>query len=349
MEVYYIGLFILTILWIVMVKEKGTENAERQGLWCLCAWLILSLIEGLRSFDIGTDTSTYAYLFATDGMDSFESGFQGLGKFIHVMTNDPTFFLLTISLITNGLVIFSIYRISSQPYISVFCYMTLYYYFQSFNAMRQYIAIGMILVAYSFLRQSKFIKYFIGVFAAMLFHNSAIVGFLLLPYHFIRISNKGSMNILRSLIFPFVIGGIVTISFNFGLNLLVAIFPKYALYLQMAEYFEGIDVLQPIVINSFIFLAYTLLTDDREFILPLGTAVALSFMISSVGMLSRFVWFFDIFSIFAIARIWNTNLFEVRSKFFLRCAIIFSCLSFMTYYLYMNVMRVANYSFSILK
>lgn len=344
MEVYYIGIFFLTILWLIMARNG---EKEKHGRWCLCAWIVLSTIEGLRSFDIGTDTSTYAYLFATDGMDSFDAGFQLLGQFVHLFTNDPSFFLLVISLVTNGLVIFSIYKISSQPYISVFCYVTLYYYFQSFNAMRQYIAIGVILVAYSFLRQRHFIKYLLGTFVAILFHNSAIVSFLFLPYHFIKISNKGSLNILKSLIFPFIIGGVVTISFNFGLNFLVTIFPKYAVYLQMPDYFEGIDVVQQIVINSAIFLTYILFTDNREFTLPLGTAVALSFMISSVGMLARFVWFFDIFSIFAIAEIWNTRLLEVRSKLLIRFAIFLSCISFMTYYLSMNVMRVANYSFSI--
>lgn len=344
MEVYYIGLLLLTILWLMMSRNEGKN--KKYGWWCFCAWLVLSVIEGLRSFDLGTDTSTYAYLFTTDGMDSLEAGFQLLGKAVHLFTNDPVVFILAISLVTNGLIVFSIYRISSNPYVSIFCYVTLFYYFQSFNVMRQYVAIGIILVAYSFLRQNQFFRYFMGMILAFLFHNSAIVGFLLLPYHFIKNSNRGTKNIFKSLIFPFVIGGLITIFFNFGLNLLTSLFPRYAVYLN-SDYFEGINVLQQIVINSVIFLAYTLFTRDREFILPVGTAVALSFMISSVGLMMRFVWFFDIFSIFAIAEIWNTKLFEAKSKFLLRCAILITCLSFMTYYLYMNVMKVADYSFSI--
>lgn len=344
MEVYYIGLLLLTILWVIMGKSQSADKQHNRW-WCLSAWLILSIIEGFRSFDIGTDTSTYAYLFVTDSMESFETGFQILGSFVHLMTNDPVFFLLFISLVTNGLIVFSIYRISSQPFISVFCYMALYYYFQSFNAMRQYLAIGIILVSYSFLRQSKFFKYLIGATLAVFFHNSAIVGFLLWPYHFIKISSKGPINILKSLFVPFLLGGVVTITFNFGLNFLTSLFPKYLVYLQMAD-FSGIDVVQQIVINSTIFFAYILFTDNREYIFPLGTATAISFLISLVGMLSRFVWFFDIFSIFAIAEIWNTKLLEVGFKFILRIAILVSGLSFMTYYLSMNVMRVANYSFS---
>jgi len=289
----------------------------------------------------------YTYLFSTDEMDSFEPGFQLLGTLVHLITDDPTYFLLFIALITNGLIVYSVYKISSQPFISIFSYITLYYYFQSFNAMRQYIAIGIILVAYSFLRKNKIVAYLLATLIAIFFHNSAIVGLLLLPYHFFKISKKKPASLLKSLIVPFVLGAMVAIFFKIGLNLFIAIFPKYYVYLQMTE-FAGISVVQQIVVNSTIFLAYLLFTDNKEYILPLGTAVALSFMISSVGLLIRFIWFFDIFSIFAIAEIWNTNLVEIRSKIILRILILTSSLSFMTYYLAMNVMRVANYSVSIL-
>jgi len=344
-EVYYIGLLLLIILWMILGKNRSTRY--KNGWWCLSAWFILSIIEGLRSFDIGTDTSMYTYLFSIDGMNSFEPGFQLLGILVHLITDDPTYFLLFIALITNGLIVYSVYKISSQPFISIFSYITLYYYFQSFNAMRQYIAIGVILVAYSFLRKNKILIYLIATLIAIFFHNSAIVGLLLLPYHFFKISKKKPASLLKSLIVPFVLGAMVAIFFKIGLNLFIAIFPKYYVYLQMTE-FAGISVVQQIVVNSTIFLAYLLFTDNKEYILPLGTAVALSFMISSVGLLIRFIWFFDIFSIFAIAEIWNTNLIETRSKIILRILILTSSLSFMTYYLAMNVMRVANYSSSIL-
>lgn len=346
MEVYYIGLILLTVLWLLTNKGNSEAMTQRHGLWCFCAWLILGLIEGLRSFDLGTDTSTYAYLFETDAMNAFEAGFQLIGKVVHLVTNDPVAFILAISLVTNGLIIFSIYKISTQPYVSVFCYVTLYYYFQSFNAMRQYLAIGIILVAYSYLRQNRLFRYIIGTILAILFHSSGIAGFLLLPYHFFKISNRGLSGVLKSLIFPLFLGILITTIFNIGLDFLLMIFPKYSIYLQRDE-FEGLNVVQQIVVNSAIFLAYVLFTTHREFVLPLGTAVALSFMISFVGLMMRFVWFFDIFSIFAIAEIWNTKLFEAKSKFLLRCAILITCLSFMTYYLYMNVMKVADYSFSI--
>lgn len=355
MEIYYMGLLFLTLLWIllrrskIILKRNIVNKKKKDGFWCFIAWLILSLIEGLRSFDIGTDTSMYAYLFTSNNMESFETGFRILGACLYAVTDNPIFFLMVISFITNGLIIFSIYRVSSNPYISVFSYIVLYYYFQSFNAMRQYIAIGLILVAYSFLRQNQFIKYLIGIFISIFFHSSAVVGILLLPYHFITTYNKASvnvLNVLKNVIFPLVIGVLIIFSFNFGLTLLTSLFPKYLTYLQM-DYFDGINVVQQIVVNSSIFLAYIIFTNNREFVFPLGTAVALSCMISSVGILMRFVWYFDIFSIFAIAEVWNTNLFEEKSKVILRIAIILLGLSFMTYYLYMNVMRVANYSISL--
>lgn len=346
MAVYYIGLLMITLSWNLIDEESKRNKGTTCKLWFGFVVLILSIIEGFRAFGVGTDTSTYAKLFLIGDFTRFEFGYQVLCNFIRLFTKNASVFLFIIALITNGLVVRAVYRISSQPCVSVFSYMALYYYFNSFNAMRQYLAVAFVLTAYTYLKDNRYLRYFILILIAVSIHNTALVGLLLFPIHFIRLRENEikAINVLNTLFIPVIVGLVGGAIFNSVLTIFLQLFPKYSIYLG-TDQFTGTNAIQQVVVNTAIFIVYVLLSRERKFAFHLGTATALSFMLSSVRLLSRFLWFFDVFSIFGLAEIWNTMVFTPRSRSIVRCVLALVCILFMTYYLSLNVMRVGHYSF----
>ena len=110
-----------------------------------------------------------------------EGGFQLLISLVHKFSNNPTIFLLVCAFITNGLVLLAIYRMSDNVFLSVYFYVALYYYFISYNALRQYLAVAVLLNAFWYAKQKKWIKYAIMMLIAVSLHTVAIVGLIYIP------------------------------------------------------------------------------------------------------------------------------------------------------------------------
>ena len=86
----------------VIITYKG--NCINNVAFLSVAWVLLSLLEGFRSFSVGTDTSAYVSLFKHP-RSSLEGGFQLLISLVHKFSNNPTIFLLVCAFITNFVVI----------------------------------------------------------------------------------------------------------------------------------------------------------------------------------------------------------------------------------------------------
>ena len=67
----------------------------------------------------------------------------------------------------------------------------LMFYNHSLNIMRQWIAMSILFYGFTFLIENKKLKYFFAVFAAFLFHTSAIIGIIVfLVYQFVDIDSE---------------------------------------------------------------------------------------------------------------------------------------------------------------
>ena len=349
MVVYYLGVLAITIFWLGVKKKEGESYSKKsRKKFCVFSWIVLSLIEGLRDFSVGTDTIQYAATFEMEQMDYYEIGFQLIGKFVHLFSDNPIVFLLIVSLITNGLIFRAIYKNSSNVAVSAFTYMSLYYYFNSFNAVRQYLAIGLILCAYTFLKDDKFMKYFIFVLIAALIHTTAIVGLLLFPLYQLNLKREiDKRNFVRWFGILLVFEILFVYLFKNYFHSILEFFPRYMdAYGESDYYFEGRMSLQSIVTNALIFVVYLCFCENINFAMFLAISVFLSFGTIFSFLFHRIIWYFDVFSIFALADIWQTKTLNYKSRTILRVAIFIACLSFMTYYLLMNVMKVGDYSFA---
>ena len=340
-------------------KKQQTLKA-----WLTVSCVILSLIEGLRSYTVGTDTVSYVAYFWGEKTLDFEEGFELFTKAIRLFTDNATIYLLCIAFTINGLVVRAIYKMSKDTAVSLFAYITLYYYFNSFNGLRQYMAVALVMTTYTFLREKKFLKAMLTLLVAVQFHKSSVIGILLLPMYIIGAkSDTGKQGIItpfsqislseplrrikRAMIFMGVFI-LFFIGFDLAIRTVTNIFPQYRYYLY-SDYGMGTAAIQQKIIYSVILIVYLLFSEEEEWLIPMAYTVSMAFLMSRIKIMGRFLWYFDIFSIFAIAEVWHSNHISKDTLLIVRICIGLACFAFMVYYLFSRVMRVVPYRFIFLK
>ena len=153
----------------------------------LVSFLILLAVGGLRDFSVGTDTLNYLNLYQYGENTSFtkgiEWGYTLVQQFVYFYLGDYAYLVF----IQMFLILFFFYRFiwreSENPLFSVFCFVSLYYWLYSLNTTRQYIAMPLVLIGFSYLIQGKVKKFVALVLCAMLFHTSAVFSLIVLFFY----------------------------------------------------------------------------------------------------------------------------------------------------------------------
>ena len=173
------------------------EKQKNQKLVIFICIMILSLLAGFRDVSIGTDVRIYAngvYLAASKVSSvkqlidflfhsSLHTGNEIESAYLFVSFIGSKVFkslfgpLFLTSLIINAGVFMGLYRIkehlSYNIAIMVYCFM---FYQQTYNMMRQWMAMGVLIFGIRYIYDRKLIKYLITLLVAMLFHKSAFIG-----------------------------------------------------------------------------------------------------------------------------------------------------------------------------
>jgi hypothetical protein len=170
-------------LWIFF--EKKAFN--RRAFWI--PLILLSILPGVRSSSIGTDTENYVYKYIVkydpnyyEFNENVEIGYQLLDRFI-LQFADNYFWLL---FLTAFFIVFSYLRLikkySTNYVFSVTLFVTLGLYIFLFNGLRQALAMAIMTYSVKYLIEKKLIAYFLICLVASMFHMSALI---MLPIYFI--------------------------------------------------------------------------------------------------------------------------------------------------------------------
>lgn len=222
--------------------------------------VVLSLLSGLRSYSVGTDTLNYVthinYWQTIQNYNRYPTE-PGL-RFISILTayffKGPTSVLLVVATLTNSLIVYRLwtYKNNISINISILLY-SLYYYFMTLSGIRQWVAISIVFWASEYVFKKKYLRFSFFVILATLFHNSAIIG-LLIPIVDI-ILNKKKYNIKKLIFFlfvvlPSIIGVLIVIESKFN------IFSKYGAYFENfnAQVGTGITLWIKMFLSLIIFL-----------------------------------------------------------------------------------------------
>ena len=168
----FFWLIILFILFSFSYMSKGRKTIT---FWGSIAALIF--IAGFRDIYVGTDTIAYESFWETilrSGTSYMEFGWNFLGNIVAFFTDDYNLFLTFISAFTLGIAGYIWNRYSEDRQFSLFVYFAIFAYCGSLNIMRQYAAISILLLAYTFLYKQKKIVCAILILSASMIHTAAV-------------------------------------------------------------------------------------------------------------------------------------------------------------------------------
>jgi hypothetical protein len=165
-------------------------------------FIFLFIFSALR-YNVGWDYDIYAdgikdaYSYGWNGIDGRYEYFSKIVFFIGAYFKFYPLVFIIYSFLTLFLVYRSVQLYSFNKYVSWLAYISMpLFYFASLSTIRQGIATSIILYSYNYLRSKRYIRFFMGIFIASLFHQSSIAGILLFPISLIKISKKVNFYIL---------------------------------------------------------------------------------------------------------------------------------------------------------
>lgn len=217
MIVYILTIGISTLL--LYCGDEIKTNRIFKRLLTLSAILIPALVAGGRANVIGTDVKTYAeplqnfanlnnnftYFLNFQGFLSngqpfqrFEKGYVSLVYFASRVTPKIWFNFFITEFIILCCVVLGMFKFSKIRNISIsigiFTFFA-FFYNQSFNLIRQSLAMFILFYGFSYLVNKDWLKYVLIIFVAFLFHHSAIIGFsFLFIYWILTVNTKKQLN-----------------------------------------------------------------------------------------------------------------------------------------------------------
>lgn len=194
----YIFTLIVCIYCAIHFDVLNKKNKRKSAYNGLLIWFIA--ISAFQ-FKVGTDMVYYMYEYENLNLNGFtinnlisnngsrQPGWMTLCYFCRFITKDFLLLKLIQAIFVN-IAIFSFFkRETKYVFVAIFLYALISYLVINFNLMRQSIALGFALYGFSYLRKKKYIKYYIFVLLAFLFHNSALI---LIPLPLINLFNSSS-------------------------------------------------------------------------------------------------------------------------------------------------------------
>lgn len=144
--------------------------------------LLLTFVAGFRGYSVGSDTYGYTIIFKNSyaGIEfSKDPMFAHVCRALMTIWNNPTFLFIVFGFIIYALISLRLWEIHglvsfTYAFMMFFCF----YFFQTMNGLRQFVAVAILFWGTRFLVQGKYIKYIITIFLAYVFHITALLGIL---------------------------------------------------------------------------------------------------------------------------------------------------------------------------
>lgn len=195
----YIITFIFSFMFCSVGSSYIRRGRDKQAKLFFClAVLIVSILAGIRDFNIGTDIKTYGHwmFLGAINTDSLLNYIQkntvievGYTIFVYIVThlfeNEHWLYfftgLFTYGFTMAGLVKFKEYIILPWSW----CAYLFLLYGDTLNAMRQCMAVAIAVYAFSFVLNENLKKYIAWTVVACMFHNTAILSFVIFLIYWI--------------------------------------------------------------------------------------------------------------------------------------------------------------------
>ncbi len=359
---FYPNLFILLLIFYIILKNS-TSN-EFKVYYPICTFLIL--LAGFRSDTVGGDLENYIPHFEamcrTNISDfsevismQYEPGYALIVKLISLISHNSQVFIFVTAILSLIGPFFLFKKYSRSIWLTLFFYLFWGLYTNTFNNIRQSIALSIVFFAIPLIFEKRLLRFIITILIATSCHYSAIFFLIAYPLSYIRLNIKTSTLYLT--------GGIVVVS-TFGtilLNLLSQVlFVKYesvdfdntgkgwgmfALYILLSIF--ALILFQIVKRNSNILISRS----TSFFVLCMYTAAIIQYLAVFFPSMLRLTYYFFIPAIIGLSNLIDTIRPKPLSrfmKFILLLFVIYYCCRYIYAYspdTMSNFQGVIPYSF----
>lgn len=341
MHIYIIMLIISLVFAFVSEKKQKKCIKITFEILSIIPFIIVSAIR----FDVGTD---YLYRYASDfetirlggNVHNIEILFKIIIKICIFLFNDYESLFIVTTLIIIPIIMHIIFKYSKKPTLSIFIFFSGCYFFHSLNAIRQYIAISLILLAYKNVLYNSYKRFILIAIIAFFIHYTSIVCIIAL---FLR---------KRIIVNPVVLITLVSITLIFS-NQISNFFDfcisktYYNVYVN-SSYNVGDLNNSAFILNFIVYIIFYAVykkykvIDDKKiafFINMQGIAILLIAMGAVMSLANRISFYFSILQIISIPYVMyyvEINKNNVLEKKLLMCIII---ILYSTNLIYNNVIN----------
>lgn len=183
-----------------LFKNKYNIKSDKNNVAIPVFFTIYFLLVALRNLNVGSDTYNYAHWFSVVGEMSWiqvfknffnsDIGYYVLNKLVSVVTDEVQILFMIVAFISIYPLGKLYYKESQNSLLSIALFLIFPVFIMNFTGLRQGIAIGLGVYAYYAAKEKNLKKFIFTVISASLFHNSALILFLLYPFYNMKFSKK---------------------------------------------------------------------------------------------------------------------------------------------------------------
>lgn len=165
---------------ILILRFGKTWKIEINKKFGICFWAVFAILAFFSAIRDGIGIDYYEYFrhieIIQEGLpDYMEEGFQRVVLFLSRFDESPRFIVIVFGVITIWLYVRAIWEESVNVRDSIFIFLCWGYYFLTFNTIRNYFALALVLYAIKFIKEDKKSLFYIFVLIASTFHKTALV------------------------------------------------------------------------------------------------------------------------------------------------------------------------------
>lgn len=272
---FYLVVIALSSALSLPVERLLRARHAAWAVFAVAAVVSLSVLNGVRDYSIGTDVGVYgnyvftaatysqslgSFLRTCDSLGGVEYGYATLNYVVALFSDSPHVFYFVLGMLTNGIAFAALCRLRRTTSISLgWLVYELVFFPTTLNAMRQSVAIVLVLLAVIFAMESRLRISVLSLVVAFSFHRSAIIGLPIAVAAYLWCHQTATLNdaaMVRRrrllLITMLVVGALLPSAIGL-LDSMGLIGEKYANYLAFSS---DRDLLNPILVRfPFVLLA----------------------------------------------------------------------------------------------
>lgn len=327
MAIYYVILLSVYLLY---------KFINKKNLYIDIIFFILIFISSFRGERVGGDLINYIPLYEEISRQDWKQIFQESNKYGYIfcsyiklwsyISSSPVLFLIGTSIINLSIIAFFIKKYSKIPWLSIYIYIAMGFYTNTFNSVRSSMALAFGALCIHYIIQKKFPKFLICFLIALEIHKTIFPLLFLYPLTKFNLSWK----------YMFImVGGAITISYFLPTELINILAILYASSYATLEDTTGGGFSLFILLFFITFVSYYFLKNrlDRVSTVLLHTmllSVCIQAFAPHFALVTRIASFFNIYMIILIP-----NLIEgLHYKSNQKCAIVLACILSFCYFQY---------------